>query len=90
VARIQDDRGQAVVTAGPYRYVRHPMYLGVILLFLGIPMALGSWWALLPGAAIGLLFVLRTAKEDRMLRDELPGYTEYAQRVRYRLVPDVW
>ena len=87
MARIQGDRGQVVVTVGPYRYVRHPMYLGVILLFLGMPVAFGSWWALLPGAAIGALFVLRTAKEDRMLRDELPGYTEYAQQVRYRLVP---
>ena len=90
MARIQDDRGQVVVTAGPYRFVRHPMYLGVIVLFLGMPVALGSWWALLPGAAIGLLFVLRTAQEDRVLRDELPGYAEYTGRVRYRLVPGVW
>lgn len=90
MARIQEDRGQVVVSAGPYRYVRHPMYLGVILLFLGMPVALGSWWALLPGVAIGLLFVLRTAKEDRMLREELPGYPAYAQRVRSRLVPGVW
>ncbi|MCX6032149.1 MAG: isoprenylcysteine carboxylmethyltransferase family protein [Chloroflexi bacterium] len=90
MARIQDDRGQVAITAGPYRFMRHPMYLGIILLFLGMPVALGSWWALLPGTAIGLLFVLRTAQEDRMLRDELPGYAEYAQRVRYRLVPRVW
>ncbi len=90
MARIQDDRSQVVVTAGPYRTMRHPMYLGVILLFLGMPVALGSWWALLPGVVIGALFVLRTAKEDRMLQDELPGYAAYAQRVRYRLVPRVW
>ncbi len=90
MARIQDDRGQVVVTAGPYRFVRHPMYVGIILLFVCMPVMLGSWWALLPGAVIGLLFVMRTAKEDRMLRDELPGYVEYAQRVRYRLVPRVW
>ncbi len=90
MARIQDDRGQVVVTTGPYCAVRHPMYLGIILLFVCMPVALGSWWALLPGAVIGLLFVIRTAKEDRMLRDELPGYAEYAQRVRYRLVPRVW
>jgi protein-S-isoprenylcysteine O-methyltransferase Ste14 len=90
MARIQDDRGQVVVTAGPYRFIRHPMYLGVIVLFLCMPVALGSGWALLPAAVIGLLFVLRTAKEDRMLRDELAGYAEYAQRVRYRLVPRVW
>ena len=90
MAHIQDDRGQVVVTAGPYRFVRHPMYLGVILLFLSMPVALGSWWALLLGAVIGLIFLLRTAKEDRMLRDELPGYPEYAGRVRYRLVPGIW
>ncbi len=90
MARIQDDRGQVVVTTGPYRFVRHPVYLGVILLFVCMPVALGSWWALLPGAVIGLLFVIRTAKEDRMLREELPGYVEYAPRVRYRLVPRIW
>jgi len=90
MARIQDDRGQVVVTAGPYRFVRHPMYLGIIVLFLCMPAALGSWWALLPGAVIGALFVLRTVKEDRMLHDELPGYAEYAARVRHRLVPRVW
>jgi protein-S-isoprenylcysteine O-methyltransferase Ste14 len=90
MARIQEDRGQIVITSGPYRFVRHPMYLGIIILFLGMPVALGSWWTLLPGAAIGLLFVLRTAKEDQMLREELPGYSEYAQRVRYRLLPGVW
>jgi protein-S-isoprenylcysteine O-methyltransferase Ste14 len=90
MARIQDDRGQTVVTAGPYRIVRHPMYLGVIVLFACMPVALGSWWALLPGALIGALFVLRTAKEDQMLRDELSGYAEYARRVRYRLVPGIW
>ena len=66
------------------------MYSGIILLFIGMPIALRSLWALLPGAVIGVLFVLRTAKEDRMLRDELSGYAEYAERVRYRLVPRVW
>lgn len=90
MARIQDDRGQVVVSAGPYGFVRHPMYLGIIVLFLCTPLALGSWWALLPGAVIGALFVLRTIKEDGMLRQELPGYTAYAARVRHRLVPWVW
>jgi protein-S-isoprenylcysteine O-methyltransferase Ste14 len=90
MARIQDDRGQVVVRAGPYRIIRHPMYLGVIMLFICMPVALGSWWALLPGAVIVGLFVLRTVKEDQMLRDELPGYAEYMQLVRYRLVPRVW
>jgi protein-S-isoprenylcysteine O-methyltransferase Ste14 len=89
-ARIQDDRGQTVVAAGPYRFVRHPMYLGIIVLFLGIPVALGSFWGLIPGAAIGILFLLRTALEDRMLQKELPGYAAYAARVKFRLVPGVW
>jgi protein-S-isoprenylcysteine O-methyltransferase Ste14 len=90
VARIQEDRGQTVVAAGPYRFVRHPMYTGIVMLFLSIPPALGSWWALVPGAAIAVLFVIRTAKEDRMLQDELAGYPEYAARVRCRLLPGVW
>ena len=90
VARIQSDRGQVVVTSGPYRYVRHPMYLGIIILFLCSPIALGSLWGLLPGGIIGILFILRTTKEDRMLREELAGYQEYNQRVRYRLFPRIW
>jgi protein-S-isoprenylcysteine O-methyltransferase Ste14 len=90
VVRIQDDRGQQVITTGPYRYVRHPMYVGVILMVLSLPLALGSLAALLPGALIAVLFVIRTALEDRTLQAELPGYAGYAQRVRYRLVPGVW
>ena len=89
-ARIQDDRGQKVVTGGPYRYVRHPMYLGIIGLFICLPLVLGSSWALIPGGLIGVLYVIRTALEDRMLQEELPGYREYAGRVRYRLLPGVW
>lgn len=89
-ARIQDDRGQQVVTTGPYRYVRHPMYAAIIPFVLCVALILGSWWALLPGAVITVLFVIRTALEDRMLQEELPGYQEYARRVRYRLLPGVW
>ncbi len=89
-ARIQYDRGQTVITQGPYAIIRHPMYLGVILLFACMPPALGSLWAMIPGLSVGGLFVLRTAKEDRMLRDELAGYAAYSQRVRYRLLPGVW
>jgi protein-S-isoprenylcysteine O-methyltransferase Ste14 len=88
--RIQEDRGHRVVTGGPYRYVRHPMYVGVILALLGAPLALASLWALIPGAACALLFVVRTALEDRTLREKLPGYRAYAGRVRYRLLPGVW
>jgi protein-S-isoprenylcysteine O-methyltransferase Ste14 len=90
LARIQGDRGQVVVTSGPYRFVRHPMYAGIIVLFICVPISLGSGWGLLPGIAIGLLFVFRTFKEDQMLRHELAGYEAYAQKVRYRLVPGVW
>ena len=88
--RIQEERGHRVATSGPYRYVRHPMYLGVILCAFCIPVALGSWWSLIPGALMAILFVVRTALEDRTLKGELGGYREYARRVRYRLLPPVW
>jgi len=88
--RIQSDRGQTVCRSGPYRFVRHPGYLGFILQSLGTPLLLGSWWALLPGLVAVVLIVARTTLEDRFLQAELPGYTEYAQRVRYRLVPRIW
>jgi protein-S-isoprenylcysteine O-methyltransferase Ste14 len=89
-ARIQDDRGQEVIISGPYKYIRHPMYLGILILFLCIGPALGSILALVPGSMIALLFITRTAKEDRMLCEELDGYTDYTKQVRYRLVPGVW
>jgi protein-S-isoprenylcysteine O-methyltransferase Ste14 len=89
-ARIQEDRGQVVVTRGLYGLVRHPMYLGVIAAFIGMPLALGSWWSLIPGLLIAALFVYRTAREDQMLRLKLDGYQEYAAQVRYRLLPGVW
>jgi len=90
MVRIQDDREHRVITTGPYRYVRHPMYVGVILFIVCVPLALGSWWAGIPAGLIAGLFVLRTALEDRTLHDELPGYREYATQVRYRLMPGVW
>jgi protein-S-isoprenylcysteine O-methyltransferase Ste14 len=89
-ARIQDDRGQQVITEGPYRYVRHPMYAMLVPFMFGIAFVLGSWWALVPAGMIGVLYILRTALEDRMLQEELPGYREYAQKVRYRLFPGIW
>jgi protein-S-isoprenylcysteine O-methyltransferase Ste14 len=88
--RIQDDRGQKVIDTGPYARVRHPMYMGVIVLMVSIPLLLGSLWALVPGGLIGILFVLRATLEDRTLLKELPGYPEYANRVRYRLLPGIW
>ncbi len=88
--RIQSERGHTVCTTGPYRIVRHPMYVGVILTVLCIPVLLGSLYALIPAALIAALFILRTALEDRTLRQELPGYAEYARDVRWRLVPGIW
>lgn len=88
--RIRQERSHAVSTNGPYRYVRHPGYAGGILSFLGTPLALGSWWALLPGSFPALLTIVRTALEDWTLKEELPGYDYYAYRIRYRLLPGVW
>jgi protein-S-isoprenylcysteine O-methyltransferase Ste14 len=88
--RIQTDRGQTVITSGPYRLVRHPMYVGSILMYLGTPMIWGSIWALVLTAVIILLFVWRTTHEDQTLRQELPGYEEFAAQTRYRLLPGVW
>jgi protein-S-isoprenylcysteine O-methyltransferase Ste14 len=90
IVRIQDDRGHFVVTSGPYRYVRHPMYAMILLMWPGIALELGSWWALIPAAVIAIVFVIRTALEDRTLRAELPGYAAYGQQTRYRLLPGVW
>lgn len=88
--RIQSERGHTVCSTGPYRIVRHPMYVGVILTILCIPALLGSLYALIPAALIAALFVLRTGLEDKTLRAELPGYAEYARDVRWRLVPGIW
>jgi protein-S-isoprenylcysteine O-methyltransferase Ste14 len=90
VVKLQQERGQSVVSTGPYRYVRHPMYSGMLVFFPAIALLLGSWWGLALSSALIGLFVLRTILEDRMLRKELAGYPEYAQSVRYRLIPRVW
>jgi protein-S-isoprenylcysteine O-methyltransferase Ste14 len=90
IVRIQSDRGHAVAAGGPYRFVRHPGYLGMIAFELAIPVMLASWGAIFISLGSVLLIILRTALEDRTLRVELPGYAEYAQRVHYRLMPGVW
>lgn len=82
--------GHVVVAEGPYRFVRHPGYIGFALMFAGIPLALESVWALAPGATSMVGLIGRTALEDAMLREELPGYADYASRVRYRLFPGLW
>jgi protein-S-isoprenylcysteine O-methyltransferase Ste14 len=88
--RIQSDRGQVVCRTGPYRFVRHPGYVGAILQSLGIPFLLGSLWALIPGITAAILMVIRTSLEDRTLQAELPGYQDYVQQVHYRLIPGIW
>ena len=88
--RIQTERGHHVIDSGPYAIVRHPGYFASFLLFAGFALTLGSWWALIPAGFASLLLVLRTVWEDRTLHAELPGYTAYAQRVRWRLIPGVW
>jgi protein-S-isoprenylcysteine O-methyltransferase Ste14 len=89
-ARIQDERQQTVATGGAYRLVRHPGYAGMIVGWLAFPVALGTLWAFIPAALSVVGFAIRTALEDRMLQEELPGYKEYAQQTRYRLVPGIW
>ena len=88
--RIQAQRGQQVISSGPYRYVRHPGYVGVILSFIAVPLVLGTSAAWIPALLAVALYVIRTWLEDRTLQAELPGYAQYAQHTRYRLIPGLW
>jgi protein-S-isoprenylcysteine O-methyltransferase Ste14 len=88
--RIQTERGQEVIDAGPYAVVRHPGYVGGILFCVGTALCLGSAWALIPAGLASALLALRTRWEDQTLQAELPGYQEYTRRVRYKLIPGVW
>jgi len=88
--RIQTDRGHSVVSAGPYRVVRHPAYAGAILAWIAGPVFFSSYWVAIPSVIVIALTIIRTALEDRTLQEELPGYRQYAQSVRYRLVPGLW
>ena len=90
VVRIQVDRGHAVCDSGPYRVVRHPGYAGNIPPLFGIVLALGSVWTLIPAAAATIITLVRTILEDETLHEELPGYRDYARRVRYRLIPGIF
>ncbi len=90
VVRIQRERAHRVVTTGPYRLVRHPMYAGMLVMYAGLPLLLGSWWALVPALLMDALMVVRTRFEDRALHEGLEGYRDYATHTRYRLVPGVW
>ena len=88
--RVQKDREQRVITDGPYRIVRHPMYASALVMFVGTPLLLGSWWGLLfvPVGVVGI--GIRAVGEERMLRRELPGYDRYARQVRFRMLPRLW
>jgi protein-S-isoprenylcysteine O-methyltransferase Ste14 len=90
VVRIQAERRHHVITTGPYQFVRHPGYAGAIVAFVASPVALGSWWALVPIVPLIGLTAVRLIQEDRFLQRELPGYAGYATEVRYRLIPGVW
>ena len=90
LVRIQSERGHRVIDSGPYRFVRHPGYVGFVGWCVSAPLLLGSWWAFIPAALSVAAIVVRTALEDRTLKTGLPGYEAYATRVRYRLLPGVW
>ncbi len=90
VVRIQKERGHKVIDTGPYRYVRHPMYVGMILFFIGTPLLLGSWYGLIGGLTLIVILARRAVLEERMLRNELPGYEAYMQKVKFRFVPRLW
>lgn len=88
--RIQNDRGHKVVSDGPYRFIRHPMYSGTIIGFPATALMLGSGLALIPAVLMMALFVWRTSREDKILQQELAGYAGYAAKTRYRLLPGIW
>lgn len=90
MVRLQSDRGHFVISSGPYRWVRHPGYSGALLAYLFVPVLLSSWWAFIPTLITVVLYVVRTRLEDRFLQENLEGYREYAEQVKYRLLPGVW
>ena len=90
LVRIQEERKHTVVSTGVYGFVRHPMYLGAILMLIGTPLLLGSVYGVLAGVVVTLLLMGRIIGEEKMLSRELEGYQEYMQKVRYRLIPHVW
>jgi len=89
-ATVQVAEGQTVISTGPYAIVRHPMYAGGLISFIGTPLALGSWWGMLALLVVLPALIWRLVDEERLLQSNLPGYTEYSRRVRYRLIPGVF
>ncbi len=90
VVRIQAERGHSVVSSGPYRFMRHPMYAGMLLFVIGTSLLLGSGYGVLAGLVFVLAVARRAVLEERVLREELQGYEAYMQQVKYRLIPYVW
>ncbi len=89
-AMIDVFAGQTVISSGPYALIRHPMYVGGLIMFVGMPLALGSWWGLLVLAAMIPALIWRLLDEEEFLTENLPGYAKYRQKVTWRLVPFVW
>ncbi len=87
---VEVDKSQKVISTGLYSFVRHPMYLGVLIMYIPTPVALGSYWGLIPMATIPLAIVFRILNEEKVLSNDLPGYKEYCQKTRYRLIPLIW
>jgi protein-S-isoprenylcysteine O-methyltransferase Ste14 len=87
---IEVVKGQKVIQSGPYRFVRHPMYLGATLMYIASPLALGSYWAMIPALFIIPIFIARIINEEKVLTKDLEGYSEYKQKTRYRLLPGIW
>jgi len=87
---IEIDKDQKVISSGPYSIVRHPMYLGILVMFLSTPIALGSYWAIIPLAMLPVSLVFRIFNEEKVLSEQLPGYKEYCKKVRFRMIPFIW
>lgn len=87
---VEISENQKVISTGLYGVIRHPMYLGVLIMYLPLPVALGSWWGLIPMAGVPLVLVLRILNEEKVLRNNLEGYQEYCQKTRFRLIPFIW
>ncbi len=90
VVHIQEERGQSVISTGPYRYLRHPMYAAILIYSVGTALLLGSWYGVLLGLVFSAILAKRATLEERTLREKLPGYAEYMRRVRYRMIPFIW
>jgi protein-S-isoprenylcysteine O-methyltransferase Ste14 len=89
-ATVEVTEQQTVITTGPYAFVRHPMYSGALIMLLGTPFALASWWGMVPFVLMFVVIVIRLLDEEKLLLANLPGYTEYATRIKYRLIPRAW